>query len=68
MSISDDIRKIKEKYTPKDLVLTPSSFCRNEYARSLGQCERCGICGREFDDKGNLIESSKGENEDVLEN
>lgn len=48
MTISDEIRAIRDKYTPKDLKLKPSSYCRNEYARSLGECAKCEMCGRRF--------------------
>lgn len=66
MTISDEIRAIREKYTPKDLVLKPSSYCRNEYARSLGQCQLCGICGRVFENNELVQEAS--ETQDYIKN
>jgi len=50
MTISEEINAIKAKYTPKNVPLEPSHYCKNPYALSLGECQRCGYCGRTFEE------------------
>lgn len=69
MAISDEIHKIRDKFDPKTNIidewnnhskeLRVSKICKNIYAYSLGKCAHCGICGREFDDEGNLIKEAE---------
>jgi len=59
MKISDEIQAIKEKYKPKKEIKYPTSkYCLNAYAFSLGECQQCELCGRQFKDNVMVKESN----------
>lgn len=61
MALSDDFKKIKDKYAPKEYKYKTSDYCKNSYAYSLGECAKCCMCGRSFDIEGKLIKEAKDE-------
>ena len=67
MLISEEINAIRDKYKP-DYLKAPYKYqindiCKNEFmlCHDIGICTKCGLCGREFDEKGKIKKYAEGE-------
>ena len=51
------LKETKEKYSPIYLtseIIARSYACKNKYKTIDNRCMKCGKCGRQFDEHGNM--------------